>query len=507
MKRLPVGIQTFSEIIEKDYLYIDKSKEALQLIEGHKYAFLSRPRRFGKSLFLDTLHNIFEGKKELFKGLYIYDRYDFEAYPVIKIDWAGNFKTLKSTESVARSIMRENMQRLGIECESEDISICFKELIQRAYEKYQKPVVILIDEYDKPILDNIEDIQRANENRDFLRAIYSVLKASDRYIRFAFLTGISKFSKASIFSGLNNISDISLMSRYATICGYTQKDIDSTFAPYLKGADREKIRLWYNGYNFLGESVYNPFDILLFINNDFRFRSYWWESGNAFALVKLLEKGNYYLPSLQNLKTDETLLNSFDIENLKIESLLFQAGYLTIDEMVVDEEFDTIEYRLRVPNMEVQISLNRLMAEYLSGEFNLDSAKSLRRALLYGDMDTFKESLEALFSSIAYENYRRNDIAHYEGYYASIVYAYLAGSALKIRAEDVSNRGKIDLSIEVGEKIYILEFKVGKSNALEQIRQKRYYEKYMDRGKKIYLVGINFDEEQRNIAHFEWDEL
>ena len=507
MKRLPVGIQTFSEIIEKDYLYIDKTKEALQLIEGYKYAFLSRPRRFGKSLFLDTLHNIFEGRRELFEGLYIYDRYDFEAYPVIKIEWRRDMSSLEKLERVALDILQQNQERLGVSCKkTQSADGCFEELIQKSYEKYQKPVVILIDEYDKPILDNIEDIRRAHENRDFLRAIYSVLKANDRYIRFAFLTGISKFSKASIFSGLNNISDISLMSRYATICGYTQKDIDSTFAPYLEGVDREKIRLWYNGYNFLGESVYNPFDILLFIDNDFRFKSYWWESGNAFALVKLLKKGNYYLPSLQNLKTDETLLNSFDIENLKIESLLFQAGYLTIDS-VEELPFGGYSYRLRVPNMEVQISLNNLMIDYLSGEVNSDVKMGIYLSLSNGDMDAFKKSLEALFSSIAHDNYRRNDIAHYEGYYASIVYAYLAGSALKIRAEDVSNRGRIDLSIEVGERIYILEFKVGKGNALEQIRQKRYYEKYMDRGKEIYLVGINFDEEERNIAHFEWDVL
>ena len=327
MQKLPVGIQTFKNIIDDNYLYIDKTDIAQDLIENNKYVFLSRPRRFGKSLFLDTLHNIFEGNKELFKGLAIYDKYEFESYPVIKIDWAGDFKTLESTKHTAKRIFEDNQKRLGIDCKFDDsYANCFNRLIQKAYEKYNKPVVILIDEYDKPILDNMDNIDRANENRDFLRGIYIQLKANDAYIKFAFLTGITKFSKASIFSGLNNIEDISLNKRYATICGYTQKNIENEFAKYLQGVDLKRVQLWYNGYNFLGDRVYNPFDILKFIKNDYMFKNYWWESGNAFSLIALLKKGNYFLPDLQNVKTDETLLNSFDLENLQLESLLFQAG-------------------------------------------------------------------------------------------------------------------------------------------------------------------------------------
>ena len=279
MQKLPIGIQTFKKIRDGDYIYVDKTKEALELIEHYPYTFLSRPRRFGKSLFLDTLKNIFEGNKELFKGLYIYDKYDFEKYPVIKIDWSGNFKTLQSTQNVAMEILKENQKRLGIVCENTQYDMCFRELIIKSYEKYNKPVVILIDEYDKPILDNIENPSRAVENRDFLRAIYVQMKENDAYIKFAFLTGISKFSKASIFSGLNQLVDISLLPKYGNICGYTQENLENEFSDYSKNFDLNKVREWYNGYYFLKDRIYNPFDILRLFDSEM-FRNYWWDSGN-----------------------------------------------------------------------------------------------------------------------------------------------------------------------------------------------------------------------------------
>jgi len=368
IKKLPIGIQTFREIVEKDYLYVDKTAIAYELIENYKYSFLSRPRRFGKSLFLDTLDNIFSGNRELFKGLNIYDRWDWEDnYPVIKIDWAGDFKTLKSTHQVAQQILQENQKRLDIECEfKKNPAGCFRELIQKAYQKYQKPVVILIDEYDKPILDNLDDTQRALENRDFLRSFYVMMKANDAYIKFAFLTGISKFSKANIFSGLNNLEDISLTPKYGNICGYTQNDIETTFMPYLKDVDLDRVKRWYNGYNFLGDSVYNPFDILKFIKNDFIFKNYWWESGNPSFLITLLNKHHYNITNLENLKLGEELLNSFEIEKLTLEVLLFQSGYLTIKEQ--HQTPIGIRYTLKVPNMEVQTSLNALFLQHLADD-------------------------------------------------------------------------------------------------------------------------------------------
>ncbi len=286
MKKLPIGIQTFSKIREGNYLYIDKTKEAFDLIDNFEYVFLSRPRRFGKSLFLDTLQNIFEGNKDLFNGLYIYDKWDWDIeYPVIRIDWAGDFKSLESTKEVAKRVFRVNQKRLKIDCEiDENVSSCFATLIEECYEKYNQRVVILIDEYDKPILDNIENIKRAKENRDFLRGIYSQIKASDRYIKFVFITGITRFSKASIFSGLNNLEDISLNPEFGNICGYTHDNLKNEFVEYSRDFDLDEVREWYNGYYFLKDRIYNPFDILKLFKYK-QFKNYWWESGQSYFLI------------------------------------------------------------------------------------------------------------------------------------------------------------------------------------------------------------------------------
>ncbi len=512
MKRLPIGIQTFSEIIQGNYVYIDKTSHALNLIQNYKYVFLSRPRRFGKSLFIDTLNEIFNGNRQLFKGLYIYDRYDFEKYPVIRISWSGDFSTQEHTELMAKTIMAENAERLGIKCTTDNPSVCFRSLIQDAYEKYGKPVVILIDEYDKPILDNIAKPQEAYKRRDFLRGLYVQMKDNDRYIRFAFLTGISRFSKASIFSGLNNLTDISLKPEYATICGYTHHDLETSFAEHLQGADMERVRQWYNGYNFLGENVYNPFDILKFIDNHFVFYPYWWESGTPFSLIEMLRNGNYFLPELENLTVSSIILGSFDIEDLQIETLLFQAGYLTIDRMITDEYTGQILFKLRVPNIEVQISLNQLFYKYLTRQnYTLDTG--LIRDLHQGKIETLQAKLTKLFASIPYNTYVKNNLAYYEGYYSSLVYTYLTALGIRTIAEDVTDRGRIDLTLFAGDYIYIIEFKVCQNqcseqlSALKQIKEKKYYEKYAGDAKKIFLVGIEFDENLKNIAKFEWETI
>jgi len=518
MKKLPIGIQTFREIIENNYIYIDKTSLALDIIDNYKYCFLSRPRRFGKSLFLDTLHNIFEGNKELFKGLSIYEKWDFEDnYPVIKISWGGDFKTLENTEQRAIQILQENKKRLGINCESNSSpSGFFEELIYKVFERYKKKVVILIDEYDKPILDNLENPQRALENRDFLRSFYVMMKENDAYIKFVFLTGISKFSKANIFSGLNNLTDISLKSKYATICGYTQANIENEFQDYFKSVDLDRVKEWYNGYNFLGDRVYNPFDILQFIDNNFMFKNYWWNSGNPYFLITLLKERNYNIPNLENITLGEELLNSFEIERLKLEVLLFQSGYLTIKDMV-ELPFGGFEYTLKIPNMEVQLSLNNLFLEYLTDEVSLQTKKSLYYSLISSNLEEFKNTFISLFASIPYNNYVNNTIGEYEGYYASVFYAYLSASGFNIIAEDVTNSGRIDITLILEEQIYILEFKItngllpsdnSKNNkALSQIKSKNYAQKYLFQNKIIYLVGIEFDKSQKNISSFEWEQF
>lgn len=508
LAKLPIGIQTFSKIREDDYIYVDKTDLAYKLINCYQYVFLSRPRRFGKSLFLDTLRNIFEGNKQHFSGLAIEDKWDWDTtYPVINLNFAGG--TVKSRQDLENNIarvLRNNQRLLDIECDNQlDSASCFEELIIKAYEKYQQKVVVLIDEYDKPILDNITDSEVAREVRDGLTNLYSIIKANDELLHFAFITGVSKFTKTSLFSGLNNITDISLRQDFGDICGYTQHDLETTFAEHLKGADMAMVKEWYNGYNFLGSSVYNPFDILLFISNHHIFKNYWFETGTPSFLIKLIQKNQYFLPDLLQVKATESLLDAFDINNLNFETILFQSGYLTIDSVEVDEDMDII-YTLKVPNREVRASLNEYIISRLYKD-NPMNAKPLSRALRAQDVEAFKEALTGVFAGIPYHHYTNNDIHTYEGFYASIVYVYLQSLGLNIIAEDVTNKGRIDLTIKLPQAIYIIEFKVDAdaASALAQIKQKGYTQKYTGEDKPIYQVGIGFDSSVKNVTDVQWE--
>ena len=503
MKKLPVGIQTFSEIINEDYLYIDKTGIAYSLIDRFKYVFLSRPRRFGKSLFLDTLHNIFEGNRELFRGLLIEKLWNWEVkYPVIRISFSGGINSTADLEADLLYILQSNEKRLGLKCENRvRPQHFFAELIEKAYEKYHQKVVILIDEYDKPILDNIENIPEALLIRNGMRNFYTKIKENDRYLRFAFLTGVSKFAKVSIFSGLNNLEDISLNPDYGNICGYTQLDLDTTFAPYLEGVDMEKVKVWYNGYNFLGDTVYNPFDILLFIKNNHRFKNYWFETSTPSFLIELIKKNNYFIPRFNGLQVNESLLNSFDIQNLNLETILFQSGYLTIKrQLPLDMGFG---YELGFPNMEVRISFNDYILQSMTTvSENEPIRRELFALLMSGDVAGLEPAIKRLFASIAYNNYTNNDIARFEGFYASVLYAYFSSMVVGMIAEDASNMGRIDLTLVAGGRTFLFEFKVSDGEPLEQIRKMKYYEKY--EGER-YLIGIVFDPKARNVSKFEWE--
>ncbi len=505
MKKLPAGIQTFSEIIGEDYLYIDKTEIARSLIDRFKYVFLSRPRRFGKSLFLDTLKNIFEGRQELFRGLLIEKQWNWEVtWPVIKISFSGGIHSRETLRKNLFYILNDNQERLDVTCEEkEDPNQCFAELIKKASQKYHQKVVILVDEYDKPILDNIENIPEALVIRDGMRDFYTKIKENDEYLRFAFLTGVSKFSKVSLFSGLNNLEDISLNPDYGNICGYTQLDLDTSFAPYLEGVDMEQVKRWYNGYNFLGDKVYNPYDILLFIKNAYEFDNYWFETGTPRFLVELIKKKRYFIPDFLNINVNKRLVNSFDIENLNLETILFQTGYLTIKRLIPSGM--GVRYELGFPNKEVQISFNEyILHSMISGSQKELIRNELLDLLEAGDVGALEPVIKRLFASIAYNNYTNNDIARYEGFYASVLYACFASIGVDIVAEDVSNKGRIDLTLKAGGRTFLFEFKVTDGEPLEQIRKMKYYEKYDG---ERYLIGIVFDPKQRNVNKFEWEKL
>ncbi len=509
MKKLPIGIQTLSKIIEGDFIYVDKTEIAYSLIQKAGYYFLSRPRRFGKSLFLDTLKEIFEGNKELFKGLYIYDNWDWEVkYPVLRISLgSGVLKNIEKLNKRLNSSLKDAEKAVGINCQSSDPEECFKELIQKASENHNQKVVILIDEYDKPILDNITDKDVARQMRDTMKDFYSVIKDNDAYIQFVFITGVSKFSKMNLFSGLNNLNDITLDEKYATICGYTHNDLLTVFREHLHGVDMEKVKNWYNGYNYLGDKVYNPFDILLFIDKNFDFSNYWWETGNPSFLIDMLKTQNYYIPELENFIASKEILNTFDVERIELVALLWQTGYLTITEKIPTPF--SIKYKLTPPNKEVQTSLNSLFISYLTEQVTekLKFQEKLYNMLDKPNLDGFRDALYSLFASIPYSNFTNNKLPEYEGYYASVVYAYLASIGLDIIPEDITNLGRMDLSVKLESKLFIFEFKLTEKatgNALKQIKEKRYWEKYQD-FKNIYLIGIEFSREKRNIIGYEWE--
>ncbi len=426
-------------------------------------------------MFLDTLHEIFNGSKELFEGLYIYDKYDFEPHPVIRISWAGDLKSLENTKKWIMHELRVNQKRLNIQCEEKNNpSICFAELIEKAYQKYNKGVVILVDEYDKPILDNVErgNIEIAKENREFLRGLYTIIKDSDRYIRFAFLTGVSRFSRVSIFSGLNNLVDISLNPRYAEICGFTHDNLKNEFREYLEGIDLEEVRKWYNGYNFLGKNkLYNPFDILQFIDNGYRFSNYWFKTGTPSFLIKLLSEKAYNTLRFENLEVNESILDSFDIDDLEIETIMFQSGYLTIKG--IKQKGVKTKYILTYPNLEVRMSFNDYLLNYLvkRPSYKERIQDNLYDILAEGELNKLKEVLTSLYASVPYNYFIHNKMYEYESFYVVVLYMYLTGAGIEVRVEELINQGRIDLVVIVLDKVYIFELKLN-GEAIEQIEEK-----------------------------------
>ena len=508
-RRLPIGLQTFRELREENCYYVDKTGFIARLLEKGKHYFLSRPRRFGKSLFLDTLKELFEGGEALFAGLHIHDRWDWSVrHPVVRLSFGGgHFGEPGYVRTSAMAQLAAAGRSAGVEVEYETGPERFRALLRALHAKTGRRAAVLIDEYDKPILDALEVPEVARANRDFLRGLYGVIKDSDADVRFTFLTGVSRFSKVSVFSGLNNLTDITLDPRYSTVCGYTESDLDTVFAPELEGLDRERIRAWYNGYNWRGaEKVYNPFDILLLFDKR-EFGGYWFETGTPTFLVDTLFRRRVGTPSLDGMLTSSDLLSSFDVGAIATEALLFQTGYLTIagEEELGDERL----YRLGYPNREVRQSLNRVLLRHLVQDAGSQTANSVRLARLLeaGDGAGLRELFHAFFASIPYEWYTNNDVARYEGYYASVFYSYFAALGYGVTVEESSSRGRVDMAVRAGGRVYLFEFKVAEmsppGSALAQLRERGYADRYRGGGEPVHLVGVEFSRETRNVTAFE----
>ncbi|MEN3015764.1 MAG: AAA family ATPase [bacterium] len=498
-RKLPIGISSFEEIRTSNYYYVDKTHFIRKLVDQGKYYFLSRPRRFGKSLFLDTIKCAFETKKELFQNLFLEKNWDWNiSFPVIRIDFS---KRVFDSNDLINKILQNldfyfQLFQLPKPNHYNDYQFAFEQLIIQIYNKYSKQVVLLVDEYDKPILDNIENPQLALHIRETLKAFYQTIKPLDKYLKFVFITGISKFAKVSLFSGLNQLNDISLDKEYSTICGYTQDELTNTFGHLIDNKELELIKQWYNGYSWLGENVYNPFDVLLYLQKR-DFRNYWFETGTPSFLIKVLQQKQFYIPKLEKTYSTEQLLSLFDIETIVPEALLFQSGYLTIKQAIKFE--DITEFELSYPNKEVKIALNTLIANH----FYHDShtlVKNLKMIFHNLQIDQLPTFLNTLFAQVPFQWYTH--MSQYEAFYCTVFYVFLVSTGLNVIAEDTSSTGSIDLTILHQNTAYVFEFKVDKGQPIEQILSKQYFNKYLHY-QKVYVIGIVVDSSSRGVKFFQ----
>ena len=511
-RRLPVGIQTFRQIREEGYYYVDKTAYARRLADdAGKHYFLSRPRRFGKSLFLDTLKELYEGNEPLFRELAVHDGWDWSRrHPVVRLSFAaGNFRRpdelLASTAEQLADIEREAEAPVAA---AVTVPRRFARLLAALHRRAGRRVVVLVDEYDKPILDALDEPNIAKANRDDLRGLYGTIKDCDAHVELTFITGVSRFSKVSLFSDLNNLIDITLDPGYSTICGYTEADLDTVFAPELPDLDRNLIRTWYNGYNWLGrEKVYNPFGILKLFRSR-TFRAHWFETATPRFLIDTLLRLGFSAPDLDAVHASEALLSSFDVDRIAPEALLFQTGYLTIAEE--ERPLDASpRYRLGYPNREVQQGLNESLLDALAPNWRRSAgdAGALRRSLAAKDWTGVEALCRQLLAGIPHDWHRRNEIARYEGYWSSVFYAWFQASLDGVAAEDATSRGRVDLSVRLADDVYLFEFKVAERSdtgaALAQLRTRGYAEKYRAAGRTVHLIGVEIGAESRDVTAFE----
>ena len=509
--QLPIGIQHFRTLREEGCYYVDKTPLIHRLVSQGRHYFLSRPRRFGKSLLLDTLGELFSGSEELFRGLRIHDHWDWgEKHPVLRLSFGGNYRKPDDLEGDIIEQLEAAERRAGLEPahSSNTGPRRLRNILDRLHHQTGRQVVVLVDEYDKPILDVLGDPERAKANRDQLRGFYGVVKDCAHLVRFVFVTGISMFSKVSLFSGLNNLRNISLDPRYAAICGYTDHDLDTVFAPELPELDRDEIRSWYNGYHWRGgEKVYNPFDILLLFDSR-EFLPHWYETGTPTFLFETMMERAVSPLELENREAAVDLLSTFDVGDISVDALMFQTGYLTV---TGEERRDhRLFFRLDFPNLEVRLSLNNGLLRHAGGNCRdvSNRGKDLCRLLADNDFDAFAEQLRAFFAGVPYQWQTRPELARYEAWYAGMLYACFRTIGVDLRVEESTSHGRSDMVLLHGGQVFVMEFKTAEEGeeteaaldrAVSQIRARGYADRYRDRGEPIHLIGAVFGRKERNL--------
>ena len=533
-RKIPIGVQSFEVMRNDKFLYVDKTPFLFKLAHSNRVYFLSRPRRFGKSLFLSTLKNYFLGQKELFKGLYLEKAEEKRAeiekteawieYPVLYMDFnVGRYDLEGALAESLDYFLKKQEKIYGLKNEGDSFGKRFQSLIETAYNKTGRQVVILVDEYDKPLLQTMGVNEALNEEyRNTLKAFYSVIKTCDQYIRFAFLTGVTKFSKVSIFSDLNNLQDISMLNDYAEICGLTQAEIEKTFKPEIERLAKntknsydkmlEELKKRYDGYKFsiLGESVYNPFSILNTFNSG-ELKNYWFATGTPTFLVNYLKDAYYNIPDLDGkVELDESMLNEYRADAKAPIPILFQSGYLTIKEYI--EEVNM--YRLGFPNDEVRYGfLKNLFPSYSSlrpDETGVSIWKFVED-IRAGNVDSFMERMQAIIAGVPYDNLPKDKLKLREQNYQTAVYLIFKLMGQFIETEIHCAKGRADCIVHTKDSIYIFEFKLMSAgtpeDAIAQIKEKGYAAQFKAEGKKIILIGSSFDEEERTIGEWKMEEV
>ena len=510
-KIYPVGIQSFEKIREGGYCYIDKTSLIYSLIKSGQYYFLSRPRRFGKSLLISTLEAYFLGKKEFFKGLAMEGlEKDWTTHPVLHLD----LNTQKyDTPEALNNVLEENLnywESLYGASESEiGVARRFNGIIRRAAEKAGQKVVVLVDEYDKPMLQAIGNEPLLTDYRNTLKAFYGVLKSCDKYLRFALLTGVTKFSKVSVFSDLNNLMDISLSNRFANICGITENELyrnleeDIRLLAEANGMNeteaRQTLKEWYDGYHFAEhtEDIYNPFSLLNTLA-EMKFGSYWFETGTPTFLVELLQRSKYDLHRLTEEMATADSLGGIDTMETNPVPILYQSGYLTIKGF--DKEFRT--YELGFPNKEVEEGFTKFLlpnyASLSSGNPSFEIS-SFVREVRGGNIDAFMRRLQSFFADTPYELAR--DL---ERHYQNVLFIVFKLLGFYTRAEYRTSNGRIDMVVKTDRYIYVMEFKLDGTaeEAIRQINEKGYAAPFASDGRTLYKIGVNFSNAIRGIERW-----
>lgn len=508
MKKLPIGIQTFSKIREEGYLYVDKTPQIHRLLTTGNYFFISRPRRFGKSLTLSTIKEIYSGNRALFEGLWIENQWNWEKiHPVVHIQFNEIGYNTNGLETALHQTLDREAERFEVTLPDTSYDQKFRFLLEKVAQKRGK-VVLLVDEYDKPLIDYLEkeDIHLAFEHQKILKYFYSIIKSADPYIEFLLITGVSKFSKVSIFSDLNNLRDITLSPTFGTLTGYTQTELEYFFEEwinytitnqpqYTRETLLNDVKSWYNGYTWNGtEHVYNPFSILNFFA-DGRFQDYWFHTGTPTFLVKKLKEARLF--ELNNLHTNDLVLESYALDNLELRSLLFQTGYLTIKKM--DPSRGT--YILGYPNREVEQALSRHLIGALLQRSPVDATRpiiQLEEAFLHCQPEGVVTVIQAMLKDVP--SHLLQDGKEY--FYHALVHLHFRYLGFFIQSEVHTSDGRMDAVVHTDSHVYLLEFKIDQSAAvaIEQIKNKKYADKFRTEGKTIVAIGINFDTTQRGVG-------